>query len=244
MESKKILIAEDDKLLSTIFRMFLKELGYELVGIVVDGKEAIKKCTEFQPDVILMDIHLQGELDGIETAGIIQESLNLPVVFISHDTREETIRSAISTPSYGFLAKPIDISSLGVGIEMAFHRHKNNQRITIKDQLYKTLIENSPDAVVVFLEDKVEYLNNSAIRMLQLSSIESVLNEPLEILFKEKASIIIKEEIEKAYKGNKKIEDIDIIISRDEDEDLYIKIFGTIIEFKGQNIIQLVLREN
>jgi len=243
METRKILIAEDDKLLSTIFRMFLKELGYDLVGIVVDGLEAIEKCKELKPDVILMDIHLQGNIDGIETANIIQESLNLPVIFISHDTRDETIRSAISTQSYGFLAKPIDISSLGVSIEMAYHRHRNKQLSTISDQLYKTLIENSPDAVVVFLEDKIEYLNSAAMQLLCLNDINEVLHQSISNLFKEKATSIIIDEIDKAFKGNKKIEDIEIVIPK-EPEDLFFKIFGTIIEFKGQNIVQLVLREN
>jgi len=79
--------------------------------------------------------------------------------------------------------------------------------------------------------------------MLGLPDTSSVLHEHIEKLFKEKASAIIEEEIAKAYKGNKKIEDIEIVIPR-EPEDLYFKIFGTIIEFKGQNIIQLVLREN
>lgn len=244
MDSKKILIAEDDKLLSTIFRMFLKELGYELVGIVVNGVDAIEKCKELKPEVILMDIHLQGDINGIETAKIIQESLNLPVIFISHDTREETIKSAISTQSYGFLAKPIDISSLGVSIELAYYKHKNNQKISINEQLYKTLIENSPDAVVVIVDNKIEYLNNSALKMLEISNFENILHCSVEELLLEKAAEIIHREIEKAAKGNKKIDDIDVVIPRDGIEDLFLKIFGTIIEFKGQIIIQLVLREN
>ena len=244
METKKVLIAEDDKLLSTIFRMFLKELGYELVGIVINGNEAIDKCKELKPDVILMDIHLQGEIDGIQTAQIIQESLNLPVIFISHDTREETIKSAISNPSYGFLAKPIDISSLGVSIELAYYKHKNIQKKTINDQLYKTLIENSPDAVIVIMDNRIEYLNNSALSMLNILDVNNVLHHSIQELFLDKATDVILNGIEKAAKGNKKIEDTDIVIPGGEQEDLYIKIFGTIIEFKGQNIIQLVLREN
>lgn len=244
MDSKKILIAEDDKLLSTIFKMFLKELDYELVGIVVTGIEAIEKCKELKPDVILMDIHLQGDINGIETAKIIQESLNLPVIFISHDTRVETIKSAISTKSYGFLAKPIDISSLGVSIEIAYHKHKNSRQVSINEHLYKTLIENSPDAVVVIIDNKIEYLNNSALKMLEISKIESILHCSAEELFLKKASEIIFIEVENASKGNKKIEDVEVVIPRDGIEDLFLKIFGTIIEFKGQIIIHLVLREN
>ncbi|NOZ47995.1 MAG: response regulator [Chlorobi bacterium] len=242
MESRKILIAEDDKLLATIFRMFIKELGYELVGIVISGEDAINKCEEFKPDVVLMDIHLKGELNGIETAKIIQEKLNLPVIFISHDTREETIKSAISIKTYGFLAKPIDISSLGVSIELAYFKHKKNQESSINDHLYKSLIEYSPDAVIVLLDNKLEYLNKSAAKLFSLE--ENPLKQPIQNLFLEKASKIIMQEIEKALKTNRKLKDIEVTIPHLQGDNLYLKISGTIIEFQGQEFTQLVLHED
>ena len=65
---KKILIVEDDKMLCTIFEMFLTDLGYELTGISQTGLDAISKCDADKPDVVLMDIHLKGNINGIETA--------------------------------------------------------------------------------------------------------------------------------------------------------------------------------
>ncbi len=121
---KKILIVEDDKMLCTIFEMFIKQLGHDLVGISQTGEEALQICEINRPDVILMDIHLTGEMDGIETAKIISERFDIPVIFVTSDIEEETIHSATYNNTYGFLMKPIYKSSLGVSIEFAYSKHK------------------------------------------------------------------------------------------------------------------------
>ncbi|MEN8121099.1 MAG: response regulator [Bacteroidota bacterium] len=121
---KKILIVEDDKMLCTIFEMFIMQLNYELIGISQTGKEAIEICKVNKPDVILMDIHLEGDLNGIETSKKIQKLYDIPVIFITSDIEESTIRSAIYKNTYGFLMKPIYKSSLGVSVEFALLKHK------------------------------------------------------------------------------------------------------------------------
>ena len=124
MASKKILIVEDDKMLCTIFEMFIKQLGYELTGISQSAKEAIKLCETNKPDVVLMDIHLVGEMDGIEASKKIHELFDVPVIYVTSDIEEETIKSAIYHNTYGFLMKPIYQSSLRVAIEFAVAKHK------------------------------------------------------------------------------------------------------------------------
>ena len=122
--NKKILIVEDDKMLCAIFEMFIMQLNYELIGISHTGKEAIEICKVNKPDVILMDIHLEGDLNGIETSKQIQELYDIPVIFVTSDIEESTIRSAIYKSTYGFLMKPIYKSSLGVTVEFALSKHK------------------------------------------------------------------------------------------------------------------------
>ena len=122
--TKRILIVEDDKMLCTIFEMFIVQLEYELVGISQTGKEALEICEVNRPDVILMDIHLAGQLNGIETAKIISERFDIPVIFVTSDIEEETIHAATYNNTYGFLMKPIYKSSLGVTIEFAYSKHK------------------------------------------------------------------------------------------------------------------------
>ncbi len=127
MKTKKILIVEDDKMLCTIFEMFIKELSHEMVGVAQTGKEAISQCEVAKPEVILMDIHLDGELNGIETAKIIQEKFNVPVIFISSDIEDETVHKAIYHNTYGFLVKPVYKTTLSTAIEFAYSKHQFDQ---------------------------------------------------------------------------------------------------------------------
>ncbi len=125
---KRILIVEDDKMICSIFSMFIKELGHQMVGISPNGQDAIIKATESKPDIILMDIHLQGEINGIETARIINDALNIPVIYISSDIEESTLKEAILSNTYGFLVKPIYKTTLGITIEFAYFKHIYDQQ--------------------------------------------------------------------------------------------------------------------
>jgi two-component system, response regulator PdtaR len=124
LESKKILIVEDDKMLCTIFEMFIKQLGYELIGISQTGTDAINLCAIQKPDVVLMDIHLEGAINGIDTAKNIYHNFDIPVIYITSDIEVETIRKAIYRNTYGFLEKPIYNNTLRMAIEFAIAKHQ------------------------------------------------------------------------------------------------------------------------
>lgn len=124
MNAKKVLIVEDDKMLCTIFEMFLKELGHEIIGFSQSGDDAIKISEETKPDIVLMDIHLDGDIDGIETAKIMQDRFDVPVIFISSDIEEDTVKNAIMQNTYGFLVKPVYKTTLGITLEFAISKHQ------------------------------------------------------------------------------------------------------------------------
>jgi CheY-like chemotaxis protein len=118
--AKKILIVEDDKMLCTIFQMFIQELGYEISGVARTGEDAIKHLRDSRDvDCILMDIQLDGNLDGISTARIIGQTRKTPVIFVSGTTAPEVVQSAAMHNVYGFITKPIYRQNLGVSIEYA-----------------------------------------------------------------------------------------------------------------------------
>ena len=91
MTKSKILIVEDDKLLSTTYTMFVEDLGYEICEVCSSGEEAIKLVEDKCPDLIIMDIYLSGKLDGVETAKLILEKVNVPIVYITSDKEYSTI---------------------------------------------------------------------------------------------------------------------------------------------------------
>lgn len=126
MDKAKILIVEDDNMLCTVFEMFLEELGYEHCGTVASGEDALIHIKNTQPNLILMDIHLNGEIDGVETAKQILGKYNIPIIYISGDSNVKTAIRAVLKNTYGFMTKPVYKDSLELNIEFALHKHKLN----------------------------------------------------------------------------------------------------------------------
>jgi CheY-like chemotaxis protein len=91
MDKPKILIIEDDSMLCTVFEMFLEELGYHHCGTFKSGEKALKHMETQLPDLVLMDIHLEGDLDGIDTATQILLRHNIPIIYISGDSDVTTV---------------------------------------------------------------------------------------------------------------------------------------------------------
>jgi len=120
----KILIVEDDGLLASTFEMFIKQIGYTHFGTATSSADALKLCETMLPDIVLMDIHLEGEKTGIETAAFLGKEFNLPVVYITGDDSIETVRNAVLKNTYGFLSKPLRRNVLEASIEFALNKHR------------------------------------------------------------------------------------------------------------------------
>lgn len=124
MSKAKILIVEDDSMLCTVFEMFLDELGYTNCGTYSSGEDALAQIEKDKPDLVLMDIHLEGEIDGIEAAKTIYETYNIPIIYISGDSDVSTVKRAVLNNTYGFMTKPVYKNSLELNIEFAINKHK------------------------------------------------------------------------------------------------------------------------
>lgn len=112
MPTTKILVVEDEGIVSIDMRNILKQIGYPATEAVFSAEEAFEKIKEYQPDLILMDIGLKGEIDGIEAAKIIKERYNIPVVFLSGYADKNTLERAKSAEPVGYIIKPIDDNEL------------------------------------------------------------------------------------------------------------------------------------
>ena len=118
--AKKILIVEDDRMLLTIFQMFVQELGYEVAGATGSGEEALE-VVENCPDIscVLMDIQLDGNMDGIATAREMAGRIKAPVILTSGLNDPALVKDAVMENVYGFLTKPLYRQNLGITIEYA-----------------------------------------------------------------------------------------------------------------------------
>jgi signal transduction histidine kinase len=122
--SEKILIVEDESIVALDLRYRLDNLGYHVPTIAASGEEALEKTAESTPDLVLMDIQLVGEIDGVETAAQIRDRWNIPVIYITAYADEETVNRAKVTRPLGYLVKPFDDRELHTTIEIALYRHR------------------------------------------------------------------------------------------------------------------------
>lgn len=119
--AKSILIVEDERILGLTLKMDLASQGYTVTGIASSGVDAIKSVSEQRPDIILMDIRINGDMTGIETAFEISKLVSIPVIYLSGETDPETIESAKATKvCRGMLSKPVNTSVLKVMLEEIF----------------------------------------------------------------------------------------------------------------------------
>jgi CheY-like chemotaxis protein len=129
---RRILIVEDEAVTSVMLEKTLKELGYEVVGSAFDGTEAIALANEKKPDIVLMDITIQGDMDGIETAKRIYQQFNIPSIYLTAHSDDDTIRRAVESGPFGYLIKPFKERELYSNIEMVAHKFKLYQTTTPK----------------------------------------------------------------------------------------------------------------
>lgn len=131
-KNKKIIIVEDEGILALQVKKLLLQMGHSVSAIFASGENALEELITDQPDLILMDIHLQGNMDGIETAELIHKQYGIPLIFMTAHSEEATITRAKTTNPYGYLVKPLNPRELQIAVEMALYKAKIDRE---KDQL-------------------------------------------------------------------------------------------------------------
>ncbi len=124
MGKYRILITEDDAVTALFIQKILESLGYEALGTANNGQEALEMCKNLNPDLVLMDISLPGEMDGISTAEFIHEKHKIPIIYVTGNIDNNTIDRAINSNSFGYIIKPIRSEQLFTMIEMTKNRHE------------------------------------------------------------------------------------------------------------------------
>lgn len=119
MSKARILIVEDDEIIARLIEWRVSKLGYEICGRAADGKEAVSLIQRSSPDIVLLDIGLPGNCDGISVAHEVRRSHDLPIVFVTGHSDGEIIERAKKTRPNGFIQKPFTDDDLRIGIELA-----------------------------------------------------------------------------------------------------------------------------
>lgn len=142
MSKINVLVVEDESIVSKDIQHSLKKLGYNIVGATAIGEKAIELASSEHPDVVLMDIMLKGEMNGIEAAERIKKDLSIPIIFLTAYADELTLSKAKLTQPYGYILKPFKEIDLHTNIEMAIYKHTKEQEVVKERDLLYSIIEN------------------------------------------------------------------------------------------------------
>ncbi|MCZ7402796.1 MAG: response regulator [Candidatus Methanoperedens sp.] len=148
MQQTKILVVEDEAIVAESIKIKLKKMGYSVISTASSGNEAIRKTEEFLPDLVLMDIVLQGEMDGIEAAKQIHENFNTPVVYLTAYSDDKTLLRAKITEPFGYIIKPFKERELQVAIEIALFKQDMEKKLKEKNEWFSVTLNSISDGVI------------------------------------------------------------------------------------------------
>jgi two-component system cell cycle sensor histidine kinase/response regulator CckA len=148
MPRPQILVVEDEAITALDIKSRLERAGYAVSSIVSSGEEAITTTSAMRPDLVLMDIRLSGNMDGIEAARVIRTSLGTPVIYLTAYADQETLQRAKATEPHGYLLKPFEEREIHTTIEMALYKHEMERKLKESEQCLSTTLRSIGDAVI------------------------------------------------------------------------------------------------
>ena len=152
MEQVRILVVEDESIVAFDLKQHLEQAGYEVCGIFSSGEDTLANFGTILPDLVLMDIKLKGKLDGVQTASIIKDEYNIPVIFLTAFADDETLERAKITEPFGYIIKPFEERKLKTTIEITLSRYRLEKRLFESEERYRSFFED--DLSGDFLSDE------------------------------------------------------------------------------------------
>lgn len=191
----KILIVEDEIIIARDIENTLLKDGFEVVGLVSSGKRTIEEIKKTNPDLILMDIKLKGEMDGIETAEIIKDQFDLPVIYLTSYKDEATLLRARITEPYGYIIKPFDPKELKILIDVSYYKHKTKEKLKEGKEWLSTTLKSIGEAVIAANSNgTIQFMNPIAEKLtgwLEEETSSKLINDVLRIYDEKEKNIFI-----------------------------------------------------
>ncbi|HPE88786.1 MAG TPA: EAL domain-containing protein [Spirochaetales bacterium] len=163
MNNERIMIVEDEKIIAIDLQRRLERFGYDVVGMAGEGTEAVAMALELAPDIILMDIMLAGDMDGVEAAKAVKASKDIPIIFLTAYTDEKTLERAKEVEPYGYILKPFKERELYTTIDIALYKHEMASKLTRQERLFSAILQSINDGIVALDTDlNVSFMNQVA----------------------------------------------------------------------------------
>jgi diguanylate cyclase (GGDEF)-like protein/PAS domain S-box-containing protein len=148
MNSPQIMVVEDERVVAADLEMRLRRLGYGVSAVVSSGEEALCRAAETNPDLVLMDIMLAGQIDGVETAARIKDSLNIPVVYLTAHGDAATLQRAKSLEPFGYILKPFDERNLHATLEVALYKAQMERKLRQREEWLAATLKGIGEGVI------------------------------------------------------------------------------------------------
>jgi PAS domain S-box-containing protein len=243
MNKIRILIVEDESIVAIDLKKTLQNLNYEVIDIARTAEKAIKLSLEKVPDLILMDIMLEGEMTGIDAALEIRKHKDIPIIYLTAYANQSTLSQAKVTEPFGYILKPFDEKNLLSTIEMALYKHSVDLKLKESEAGYRRVVEKSPVAIGIIAGRNIVYANPYAVRLFGAKSENELKQKFLfDFIHKEYAGLL-RERIKKLTKEG------DTIIGQDEK---LLTLDGRVIDvefaaiptmYQGKPAVQVVIRD-
>jgi PAS domain S-box-containing protein len=168
VDTPRILIVEDETLVAKDMKVRLERAGWHVVGLASSGESALRLARETEPELVLMDIELQGSMDGIETATMIRSEVEADIVYITAHTDHELVERAKITEPLAYLAKPVSTDELRRTVELALYKHRMERKLRESEARYRAVVEDQTELICRFLPDgTLTFVNGAYCRYFQ-----------------------------------------------------------------------------
>ncbi|MCX6049987.1 MAG: response regulator [Chloroflexi bacterium] len=159
----RILVVEDEGIVAMEIQNRLASMGYRVVALASVGEVAIEKARQLQPDLVLMDIRLKGNIDGVTAAEQIRAQFDIPVIFLTAYADEHTLQRAKVTEPYGYVLKPFEERELHIAMEVALYKHRTEQKLKANERWLATTLNSIGDAVIAMdATGLINFMNHTA----------------------------------------------------------------------------------
>lgn len=231
--NEKVLIVEDNGVIAMELKQDLQRIGYTVAAITTTGEEALLLAVTTPIDIVIMDIRLNGKLDGIETAEIMIKDFYLPVVYLTAHSDRATFERVKKTNPHGYLIKPFDLSVLSSTLEIAMHKSIAEKKLRESEILFRTLVESSHDGIFI-LKDLVVVYANEAFSQLVNIPLQQVIGNTIERFLDGDNTVNLQNAVSSIIRGEQNSKNIEIIAHAGQESQVYLAVCLSVINFRGE----------
>jgi len=185
MEKARVMIVEDEALAALSMKAYLEDQGYSVPAVLSTAEDAVEQTPRIEPDIVIMDIRLEGKADGIEAGDKIARGFRIPVIYLTAYSDSETLARASRTEPSGYLMKPLDERALCAAIETALYKSRIEAELRAVKRKQEIILNSVREGIIVAgIRGDIDYLNPAARRMFQFAEGEASSDRSVMSLFR------------------------------------------------------------